>query len=169
MPLVNRAMIDGRINADIPMIKPKAVEALAKKYPTEEKAVGEIRASLLKYYQEQQKEYYSAHQKEVRAGIEQIVLIFKHDFFPEMKARWDEYPDNIGHMITPGCFRCHDGEHRSSSGKAISRGCESCHTIIGQGPSDAMEKNIDGLPFRHPFNDDESWKEMNCSDCHSGS
>lgn len=169
VPLVDRAMLDGRINADIPQIKTRAVDALAKKYATEQEAVESIRASLLKYYQEKQAEYFAAHTKEIQDSIEQVVLIFKHDFFPEMKARWDEYPDNIGHLISQGCFRCHDGEHETSAGRKITRECDTCHTIIGQGPSDKMDKNIDGMPFRHPFNDDESWKEMNCTACHSGS
>jgi hypothetical protein len=33
-----------------------------------------------------------------------------------------------------------------------------------------MEKDADGLPFKHPFDgSDESWKEMNCTACHTGS
>ncbi len=166
--LINRAMLDGRINAGIPLIKAKAVDALAKKYVSEKAAVDAIRAGLLKYYAEKQAVYYAGHQQELRAAIEQVVLIYRHDFFPEMKARWDEYPDNIGHWISPGCFRCHDGEHRSSDGRVISRNCDTCHTIIAHGAPDNMQKNIDGLPFQHPFVDDDSWKTTNCSDCHSG-
>ena len=44
-----------------------------------------------------------------------------------MKARWDAYPDNIGHMISLGCFRCHDEEHATKSGETISQDCGLCH------------------------------------------
>ncbi|MBF0618827.1 MAG: NapC/NirT family cytochrome c [Candidatus Omnitrophica bacterium] len=169
VPLVDRAMAEGRINADIPLIKSKAVAALAKKYITEPEAVDAIRASLLKYYQEQQASYYAAHEKDVRAGIEAIIDIYQHNFFPEMGSRWDVYPDNIGHLISPGCFRCHDGEHRTPGGKDISRSCDRCHTIIEQGPPDKLQQNINGLPFEHPFVGNDSLEGTTCSDCHNGS
>ncbi|MBF0121848.1 MAG: NapC/NirT family cytochrome c [Candidatus Omnitrophica bacterium] len=168
MPLVNRAIAEGKINSDIPFIKAKAVEVLAKKYTTEEQAVSDIRSKLLAYYKDKQSAYYVSHEKEIHDSIEQVVVLFKNNIFPEMKVRWDEYPDNIGHMISLGCFRCHDGEHSTTSGKAITRDCGVCHAIIEQGPAGNTEKSVDGLPFQHPFNGDESWKEMKCSDCHSG-
>lgn len=169
MPLVNRAIAEGRIDPAIPLIKDKAVAALARKYSTEDEAVAAIRTSLLSYYKEKQSAYYTAHEKEIQGSVDAVVDLFKHNMFPEMKVRWDVYPDNIGHMISPGCFRCHDGEHQSVAGKAVTRDCRVCHAIIAQGPADNVEKSVDGLPFRHPFDGDESWKEMNCADCHSGS
>ena len=107
-------------------------------------------------------------QSEIQQAIEQIISDFKNNFFPSMKVRWDSHPDNIGHLVSPGCFRCHDGEHFSSDRQVISRDCTLCHTIVEQGPSGQVEKNIEGLPFKHPFNLDESWKETNCADCHTG-
>ncbi|MEI8012578.1 MAG: cytochrome C, partial [Candidatus Omnitrophota bacterium] len=169
MPLVNRAMTEGKIDPSIPHIKDKAVAVLAKKYATEDEAVAAIRSSLLSYYKEKQAAYYAANEKVISNSIEAVIDLFKNNMFPEMKVRWDVYPDNIGHMISPGCFRCHDGEHLAPSGKAITRDCNTCHAIIAQGPADNVEKSVDGLPFRHPFDGDESWKEMNCADCHSGS
>ena len=169
MPLVNRAMAEGKISPAIPLIKARAVEVLAAKYASEEEAVARIRAVLSAYYKEKQAEYYAAHRNEVDDAIAYVAELFKSNIFPEMKVRWDVYPDNIGHMISPGCFRCHDGEHNASSGQTITRDCNVCHAIIAQGPADNMEKSVDGLPFRHPFDGDESWKQMNCADCHSGS
>jgi hypothetical protein len=29
---------------------------------------------------------------------------------------------------SPGCFRCHDDEHKSADGGVISQSCELCHT-----------------------------------------
>ena len=101
-------------------------------------------------------------------AIGQVVVIYKNNFFPEMKSRWDAFPDNIGHMVSPGCFRCHDDNHTSAQGKTIPRDCTICHTIIEQGPPGALEKNIDGLPFKHPVDISDMWQEMNCFDCHTG-
>ena len=41
--------------------------------------------------------------------IDAVQEIYRDNFFPEMKASWQAYPDNIGHKDWPGCFRCHDG------------------------------------------------------------
>jgi len=103
----------------------------------------------------------------IDAAAARLVEMYKNNLFPEMKVRWDTHPDNIGHLISDGCFRCHDGGHKSSEGKLISRDCKSCHTIVEQGPAGKTEKNLDGLEFAHPDGGEE-WKEMNCSDCHSG-
>jgi len=170
VPLVDRAMAAGKISVNIPQIKAKAVEVMARKYATEEEGVNSIRNALLAFYKEKHSAYFAAHQQEIEESIEGVIFLYKTNFFPEMKVRWEAYPDNIGHMISDGCFRCHDDQHKSSAGKTITRDCDSCHSIIRQGPSGSMEKDADGLPFKHPFDgSDESWKEMNCTACHTGS
>lgn len=46
-----------------------------------------------------------------------------------MKVGWGTYPNNIGHLTSPGCFRCHDDNHKAPSGKTIAQDCESCHKM----------------------------------------
>lgn len=165
--LVNQAMQYGNIDPDIPKIKEKAVAALSKQYKSGPQALEEIRNDLSGFYKTRQADYYASNQAKVEGAIKTIQKLFSENIFPEMKARWDIHPDNIGHLITPGCFRCHDGEHRSAQGQVITRNCKACHLIVEQGPAGQVEKNIDGLDFVHPAGGDE-WKEMNCADCHTG-
>ena len=55
--------------------------------------------------------------------------LYHRNVFPEMKvAVWD-YPNNIGHVDSPGCFRCHDDNHKAKDGKKIGQDCETCHAI----------------------------------------
>ena len=190
--LINEAMQTGAINADIPAIKEKAMEVLSKKYATTPEAVRSIGESLKNFYKTKHPDYYASHEKELGQAIQQLIVMYQHNMFPEMKVRWDTHPENIGHLATPGCFRCHDGEHRSveakvtpppdlpaggglipsgskkSDGGVISKDCKACHLIVEQGPAGAVEKNIEGLEFRHPVDIGNDWKETNCSDCHSG-
>lgn len=166
--LVDKALFEGRVKADIPGIKTKIMELLSKKYTSADEAADTIRKELPAYYLKKDMAFYTARLADIKAAAQEAVVMYQTNFFPEMKSRWDEYPDNIGHLISPGCFRCHDGEHTDSTGKAVPHACTTCHIIIEQGPDQAMEKNIEGVGFRHPFNGDESWKEMLCSDCHSG-
>ncbi len=166
--LMNEALAKEQIDLTIPNIKAKGMELLSGKYENQAQALAEIPDLLQKYYEWKFPEYAKAHQTQIKTAAQVLTHIFKNNFFPEMKARWDVYPENIGHWSSPGCFRCHDGEHKSSQGHVISRDCKACHTIIEQGPAGKTEKNADGLEFKHPFNDDESWKQMNCTDCHTG-
>jgi hypothetical protein len=166
--LMNEALIQKQIDSTIPDIKSKSMELLSGHYETENQALLEIPQRLNQYYQKKYPDYFKDHQTEIITVGQVLTAIFRNNFFPEMKARWDAYPENIGHWISPGCFRCHDGEHKSTQGQIITRDCKSCHTILEQGAPGKTEKNADGLEFVHPFNGDESWKEMNCTDCHAG-
>jgi hypothetical protein len=86
-----------------------------------------------------------------------------------MKTNWKTHPNNLGHKEFPGCFRCHDGDHKSADGKLSIKAndCGTCHIILAQGKGDQLDNlNAKGHPFAHPGGDlDESAK---CSECHTG-
>ncbi len=62
----------------------------------------------------------------------ELQRIFRENIFPEMKVDWRTHPDNVGHYYFNGCFRCHDGNHKSKDGKVISKDCNSCHTVLSE-------------------------------------
>ena len=165
--LINDAMQYGNIDTEIPNIKKRAMLVMSAEYTTNEEATAEIRKNLTEYYQTKQAEYYSANSGKIETAIQTITHLYSNNMFPTMKSRWDAFPDNIGHLISPGCFRCHDGQHTSAEGKTITRDCRACHVIVEQGPAGAEKRDIAGLDFEHPHGD-EDWKEMNCTDCHTG-
>ena len=55
--------------------------------------------------------------------------IYARNVFPAMKVKWGTYPNNIGHVVFQGCFRCHDDNHKASDGSVIKQDCESCHAM----------------------------------------
>jgi hypothetical protein len=84
-----------------------------------------------------------------------------------MNADWKHFPDNISHVYTPGCFRCHDGNHISDDGKVISNDCNSCHKIISQTDNTGNTRvDLNGLKFQHPVDLGESIENHLCTDCH---
>jgi len=87
-----------------------------------------------------------------------------------MKAKWSSYPNDIGHFIFPGCWRCHGGKHKSSEGKIITQNCDACHIILSQGPGPQKEyvSSEKGLPFQHPINISGMEKAIGCFNCHKG-
>jgi hypothetical protein len=154
----------GSIDSSIPSIKAKAAESLVKASGTASQAQGiELIAQKLS------KEYsdYQDHAKIVKA-ISETQTIFRDNFFPEMKTDWRVRPNNIGHYIWRGCFRCHDGEHvDKETGKAISNDCNACHIITAQGSKPKLETvSLQGLKFDHPGG--ETPPGIVCSECHTG-
>jgi hypothetical protein len=100
-------------------------------------------------------------------AIAAVQTIYSDNFFPDMKADWRAYPDNIGHMIFPGCFRCHDGSHKADDGRGMIKAndCNTCHTILAQGSGQDLHKiTPDGQKFNHVGGD----YDLNCADCHTG-
>jgi hypothetical protein len=160
---VNLALGTGRMSPALPFIKQRAVALLTAVYDSTAQAVRTIDSSLTAQYADH------PDQAVVGQAVAEVQRIYRTNFFPEMKASWSAYPNNLGHTIFPGCYRCHDGRHRAADGRTISHGCTSCHTIIAQGP-DAAAATIspEGLEFRHPVDIGEMWRETNCAVCHTG-
>ena len=90
-------------------------------------------------------------------------------YFPFMKADWKGYPNNLSHMESDGCYRCHNDRHASESGKVISKDCNLCHNILAQGTRDSMQyaSSFEPLEFKHPVDIEGAWKTELCSMCHS--
>jgi len=153
----------GRIDPSIPYIKAKAAEALVKAAGAGSQAPGIalIAQKLSKEYSDYQD------QPKIGQAISETQRIFQDNFFPEMKTDWKVRPNNIGHYIWPGCFRCHDGSHIDQTGRAIPNDCNSCHIIMSQGrqPEPATVSCL-GLKFDHPGG--EIPPGILCSQCHSG-
>ena len=56
--------------------------------------------------------------------------LYQRNVFPQMKVGWGTYPNNLGHDPSPGCFRCHDGNHTTADGRAIASDCSTCHELL---------------------------------------
>ncbi|OGW82154.1 MAG: hypothetical protein A3G33_10520 [Omnitrophica bacterium RIFCSPLOWO2_12_FULL_44_17] len=166
---VNEAMTSGTISASLPYIKREAVKALVGKYASDEEGVKKIQNSLEGFYQKKYPLIWSGQKDKIDQAIKTIVGLYQMNFYPEMNVSWKVYPENIGHFISPGCFRCHSGRHKTADGRMIATDCTSCHAIIAQGAPGAMETKVEGLEFKHPDQAvGEAWKDMPCFDCHTG-
>jgi nitrate/TMAO reductase-like tetraheme cytochrome c subunit len=155
----------GKIDRTLPFVKTNALNALTRTYKTDEEAFRGIATTLAEKYPADK---FAACQPGVRSTISAIQEIYRDNFFPEMKASWQVYPDNIGHKDWPGCFRCHDGKHKTSDGKRLIKAndCNACHTILAQGTGKELELlTPQGQKFKHPGDEVDGA----CNDCHNGS
>jgi nitrate/TMAO reductase-like tetraheme cytochrome c subunit len=157
---VNLALALGQLDNSLQYIKTNAIYALTRPYTNETQAIRSIATFLAERY---------PNDKSARLAIAAVQQIYTNNFFPEMRAQWKTYPDNIGHKDWPGCFRCHDGKHQTADGKRSIKAsdCNTCHTILAQGRGAELDQvTIAGQGFRHPG--DEIDASSLCNECHDG-
>lgn len=161
------SITDGVIDRSLPFIKKIGVEALSKDYNSKDEAMSSIRDAITVFY----KEKYPALAKEKAGLIEQAISelcsIWSENNFPHMKSKWSIYPNNLGHLKWPGCFRCHDGNHKNDKGEIIKKECNICHLFLSEKLSGVMTAETAlGKPFEHPVNVGGQEREMPCTSCH---
>ena len=127
---VNRAMADGAISPELPWIHKEGLELLKTTYSSQDDAKTKIPQQLVAFYRAQHPEVLQSKAAQVKAAGDQLVAIYSRNVFPDMKVTWGTHPNNIGHIAYPGCFRCHDGDHVSKDGKAITQDCANCHNLL---------------------------------------
>jgi len=164
----DNAMLNNKVSQGIPFIKKTAMEILRNSFADKDTAMIQIREGIINYYKSDFNDYFKNNYLKIDESVTALQEAFSKNTFPGMKVSYDVYPDHIGHLEVEGCFRCHNDSFTSENGHKISRDCNLCHTIIGQGKKDLMKfTNIrDSLEFQHPIDIGTAWKEANCSECH---
>jgi len=153
---IDLALALGQIDRTLPWIKTNIVYVLTCKYNSDTEAREGIATLLAERYPDDLR---------IHQVIPVVQRIYEDNFFPEMKSDWRAYPDNIGHLMWPGCFRCHDGSHKSTDGKVITASCDGCHTILAQGSGAELQQlTPGGQPFKHSGGDYDN----SCNECHDG-
>jgi len=165
---VDDSLLAGRIDASLPFIKQQAVAVLTKNYSTNGEALDGIRGDIQKFYSANYPDVYASRRQAVQTAIVDLQHIYQSTIFPYMKVDWRTHPNNIGHLYSPGCFRCHDGQHTSADGRVIPKTCDTCHTVLAEVQSGApLMSHEQGVPFQHPV-DIGDLTQVTCSDCHTG-
>jgi nitrate/TMAO reductase-like tetraheme cytochrome c subunit len=165
---MNHVMSQGWVDPKLPEAKAVAVKALEAPYATQQGALDSIRLAIQDKYAKEYPAVAAAKKAEINRMIDEVQKIYSRNYFPEMGVSWKKFPNNIGHLYYPGCFRCHDGKHVSGDGKVLTRECNVCHTILAQQfERDTLHLSLGGVEYRHPAEIGDAWKETNCSDCHN--
>lgn len=159
-------IVSGTIDPSLPYIKKVAVELLEKPYASQEEAKAAIARALPAYYAKNYPEVAKEKGPAIEKAVVQVQNIYGNNFFPKMKVAWNTYPNHIGHFYSPGCFRCHDGKHKTATGRTISKDCNLCHTVIGQ-KQENIPPGKEVKQFVHPVDIGDALYTANCSDCHA--
>ncbi len=172
--VVDQLMAKKEISTDIPAIHWKAIDVLSYDYGSVEEALDAI-ATLDGYYQTNYPDYYAANKDKISAAIDALQISYEQSVFPKQKATWTSHTDEIGHLRSPGCFRCHDGKHLDKDQQAIRLECNVCHSIpvvtdvsnlvtkieVGRGPEPESHLNANWIGLHRDIFD------SSCANCHS--
>jgi nitrate/TMAO reductase-like tetraheme cytochrome c subunit len=169
---VDEAMTQGAISSDIPFVHQKAVEVLSASYKSRDEAFTAF-DKFGDYYKNT--DYYLGHGEQIKSAVQALKDIYDRNVFQEQKVDWITYPNNLGHINSPGCFRCHDGKHMDANNQAIRLECNLCHSApVVAGQNDFLTKieiNRGPEPDTHL---NPNWISLHnqafgasCSTCHS--
>jgi hypothetical protein len=126
---VNDAMARGDIPTSLPFLHREAVKALQGRYASQQVGVTEISRQLRDFYRAQPSPAAATVDRDLERAVTAVQTLLRRNVFPEMEVGFGTYPNNIGHVDSPGCFRCHDDTHVAKDGKKIGQDCETCHAI----------------------------------------
>jgi hypothetical protein len=162
---IDENFASGKLDLKVPYLKKTLLDILSAPYKSEKEAKGAIDKGIRAFYEKNYPAVASSKADSIKAAEEVALQIYKRNFFPEMKVSWNTYPNNIGHLYFPGCFRCHDGKHKNAAGKIISKDCNLCHVVLNQ-----IQENIPAgtkvNKFVHPVDIGDEIMKTNCSECH---
>jgi hypothetical protein len=171
---VDNAMAVGLISPSIPEIRKKGVEVLSVAYTSQAEAMSGI-AGLENYYTQYYADFNDKNSGLISSAIKDLQTIYNQTVFVDQKVDWTTHPNNLGHINSPGCFRCHDGKHLDPQQQAIRLECNLCHSIpvvstsqdfvtsieISQGPEPGSHLNPNWISLHDSaFND-------TCVNCHT--
>jgi nitrate/TMAO reductase-like tetraheme cytochrome c subunit len=127
---LNSALQLGEISVTLPFIKKESLELLNTAYGSSKEAAEKLPTALRTFYQLHYPASYEKRSREIAGAAQAVLAIYNRNVFPDLMVGWGTYPNNLGHMDFPGCFRCHDGSHMASDGKTITQDCNVCHQLL---------------------------------------
>ena len=129
----DKAMLTGAISKNIPFFKKVAMGILKDTFTSKDTALMKLRDSITSFYKTSYTDFYNKKKDVIDSSIVALQTAFSQNTFPKMKVTYDHYPEHIGHIESDGCFRCHNDAFKAADGSRISKDCNLCHNIVGQG------------------------------------
>lgn len=126
---VDTAMARGEIPRSLPFARREAVAVLKAAYESRPAAEAEIARRLRGFYGQNYASLVPAHGQEIDQLVRAAQRVYGRNVFPAMRVSWGAHENNLGHTDAPGCFRCHDDQHKTPDGRVIKQDCDLCHDI----------------------------------------
>ena len=127
---LNKDMAMGSPNPSLPFAHKKGLALIKASYASQREATEKITSGFEAFYRSQYPLVWDSQRTQINQGAKSLASIYGRNVFPFMKVAWGSHPDNLGHNDYPGCFRCHDGDHNTKTGKSITNDCSMCHNLL---------------------------------------
>jgi nitrate/TMAO reductase-like tetraheme cytochrome c subunit len=123
----------GVVDPSLPWVKREGLRILWSSYPDEAAAYAEV-DKLRSFYALRYPDVAALKTFQIDQAVAQIKILYRLTATPDMKVTAASYPDNLGHLDFPGCFRCHDGGHHLVKDGVVQKEvipatCDTCHTF----------------------------------------
>ena len=126
---MNEAIARGEISHDLPFVRREAVSVLKVSFPDRETADSQIAQRLRTFYGQNYAAVVAAHGSDIDRAVQSVQRLYGGNVFPKMNVTWGTHENNLGHVDSQGCFRCHDDQHKTQDGKVIRQDCDLCHDV----------------------------------------
>lgn len=153
---LDEAFANGLLSRKLPFARKRLLDALQQPWTRDDAADG-IRKHLQAAYAKD-----GGIDEQTRERLEQAVelgvAVWMRNNWPDRKLGWNSYPDLATHF---GCFRCHDGQHKTADGRAIfgptqhedgvpvrDGSCNRCHVVLSENEEDPAVLEAFGLKSR---------------------
>ncbi len=127
--LIDMALLQGQIDKGLPYIKREAMAALNGPSGSLDEAYNKVE-EIEGFYQTNYPGLSTSNQASISTAIEVLKEVARLTTFPEMNVNWQTYVNNISHVESLGCLRCHgklvavDGVQQ---GQTVNADCTLCH------------------------------------------
>lgn len=155
----------GVLDVTLPYIKREAVAALTAGSKAEGEPHEFIAEQIKSFYAREYPQLARERAADIDLAVTKVAELYDISFFPHMKVDWRAYPDNVGHMQSSGCFRCHDGQHVDATGRALPSDCNVCHTFLN--PVEGSAVGFVEGEFTHSMSLNLH-ENLRCDQCHTG-
>jgi hypothetical protein len=133
---VDEAIETGRLDRSLGFVRREGLKALRGEYASPAEARAGILEALTAFYRREMPDVLAFRRAEVEEAAGVLAEAWARNVWPQMKIGWGTYPSQLGHVATAGCFRCHDEEHATAGGAALSQDCGLCHTLLAEGEAE---------------------------------
>jgi len=127
---MDQKIVNGVIPREIPFIKRQGLEAITRKYASQDVARRGIAKELMDWYRAEYPQIVSQKEDLLQQAVKGVQEAYVENVFPGMNIEWKTYMSFTCHREDNGCFRCHNDEFESETGKKITQDCDACHIIL---------------------------------------
>lgn len=128
---IDMAMGEGRIDRTLPYIRREGLALLKASYSVTGDALrAEMTRKLMAFYQTNHPQVAMGRKTTIEEAAAVLKDLHSKNVFPKMNVTWGTYVNHLGHENSPGCWRCHDGSHKTKDGQVISDDCTTCHSLL---------------------------------------